>query len=1102
VHRLTSFLFVVALATSLLPITATIAKAAPAPPNCASGGTCSVGDTGPGGGKVFYVAPGGGTFACGQSLASTCKYLEAAMSSSSPSWTDDRYAWSGNTNTAIGTTSTAIGAGYSNTLKMVRQIGAGNAGAGSAARNYRGGGLNDWYLPSKDELNQITANQTLLDATAGYWSSSENNSTTAWDQGSNSVQGAGTKTSTTPVRPIRAFGSSSPEDAIIYVPSIGGVTAPVTGATPVNSVTAANGYTGTVSWSGSPSTFAALTIYTATITLTATSGFTLTGVTADFFAVTGATSVTNSADSGVITVVFPATGVGAASAAAITTQPVGGASGSLLGTQPVIRIVDSGGNTVSSSSVNVVASIASGTGTLSGTTTVAASSGIATFTNLVITGTAGNFTLIFTPTSLTAATSNSISITVGAATKVAITLASVGTQRRTAFTTQPQISIQDASNNTITSSSALVTATISAGATLLGTTTATATSGVATFMNLGIDSGTVGTNYTITYAVTGLTPATATITLSGTTCDGTSFTCQVGDTGPGGGKVFYVAPGTFTQIGATGSMCSTGCKYLEAAPTSGTSSWAATATEWSGETSTAIGVTAQRTAIGSGYANTLAMIAQANSSGKAGAVSQNYRGPNNKTDWYLPSQDELTALYSETSVVGGFAPANEFWSSTEVDASQAWYRFFSGGGDGPDPKDMLYHVRPIRAFGTPTTPTPDPVITTSIPTYRVTYFGNGADDGTFPTTSATRGTNLTIITQEPTRSGFKFEGWNTSSDGTGTKYVAGNTITIGNSNIELFASWLKLYSLSYTPNGGTANPIPPSASSVSGTALIISGQIPMRTGYTFVSWNSTANGLGTKYLPGDTLTVTTSDVTLHAQWQINSYRLDFDSNGDSLLKIDSMTMNYASSMTIPDFPLGYSRAGYTFLGWNTSIAGTGKSYAIGDSFTFSASNAMLFAQWKINQYTINYDANGNRVGRVPSSVTQDFNTNIAIAAPSQVFTKIGYTFQGWNTSRDGSGKTYRVGESLLVGSANQTLYAYWVPNAYKVTYISTANVYLDSGSFVTGGSILKPPSPPARDGYKFQGWSNSPSRNKLLSFPYSPGVTRNISLYAVWTKTK
>jgi len=94
---------------------------------------------------------------------------------------------------------------------------------------------------------------------------------------------------------------------IINIAAIQGVTAPATGGTPSTTITETAQYTGTVTWNGTPSTFAASTQYTATITLTAKSGYTLQGVAANFFTVAGATSVSNSANSGVITAVFPAT---------------------------------------------------------------------------------------------------------------------------------------------------------------------------------------------------------------------------------------------------------------------------------------------------------------------------------------------------------------------------------------------------------------------------------------------------------------------------------------------------------------------------------------------------------------------------------------------------------------------------------------------------------------------------------------------------------------------------------------------------------------------------------------------------------------------------
>ena len=95
----------------------------------------------------------------------------------------------------------------------------------------------------------------------------------------------------------------------VNLAAIPGVTAPAVGATPVATITETAQYTGTVAWSGTPATFAASTVYTATITLTAKAGYTLTGVAADFFTVAGSTSDTNPVNSGVVTVVFPATDI-------------------------------------------------------------------------------------------------------------------------------------------------------------------------------------------------------------------------------------------------------------------------------------------------------------------------------------------------------------------------------------------------------------------------------------------------------------------------------------------------------------------------------------------------------------------------------------------------------------------------------------------------------------------------------------------------------------------------------------------------------------------------------------------------------------------------
>lgn len=93
----------------------------------------------------------------------------------------------------------------------------------------------------------------------------------------------------------------------VDIAAIPGVTPPVPGAMPVDAITQTTQYTGTITWDPTDSSFQEGTIYTATITLNVKSLFTFTGVSENFFTVTGATTVTNATDSGVVTAVFPET---------------------------------------------------------------------------------------------------------------------------------------------------------------------------------------------------------------------------------------------------------------------------------------------------------------------------------------------------------------------------------------------------------------------------------------------------------------------------------------------------------------------------------------------------------------------------------------------------------------------------------------------------------------------------------------------------------------------------------------------------------------------------------------------------------------------------
>jgi uncharacterized repeat protein (TIGR02543 family) len=160
--------------------------------------------------------------------------------------------------------------------------------------------------------------------------------------------------------------------------------------------------------------------------------------------------------------------------------------------------------------------------------------------------------------------------------------------------------------------------------------------------------------------------------------------CALGDIGPGGGKVFYVSSSNFTS---TGSNCGTACKYLEAAPSdhSSTVAWC--------NTSSSLGVTG--TGIGSGMSNTTT----ADSTCTSGAiqVAADYAN-NSKTDWHLPSKDELAQLFIQRTKVGGFT-ANFYFSSSEYPPGFAWFQSFYNGYQDLANKSDTFYVRPVRAFG-------------------------------------------------------------------------------------------------------------------------------------------------------------------------------------------------------------------------------------------------------------------------------------------------------------------------------------------------------------------------------------------------------------------
>lgn len=165
--------------------------------------------------------------------------------------------------------------------------------------------------------------------------------------------------------------------------------------------------------------------------------------------------------------------------------------------------------------------------------------------------------------------------------------------------------------------------------------------------------------------------AEATPTASASASCAAGGACKIGDTGPGGGIVFYLS-----------------ANYrLEAAPSDqGVAKWGCEGTL----------IPDADKGIRSGRSNTEDIIVFCPQPGIAASAAKSHNG-GGKSDWFLPSKDALDELYRVTGGVGGFAP-DDCWSSSQHGPNYAWGQVFGEGRQGLGHKNATGNVRPVRAF--------------------------------------------------------------------------------------------------------------------------------------------------------------------------------------------------------------------------------------------------------------------------------------------------------------------------------------------------------------------------------------------------------------------
>lgn len=382
----------------------------------------------------------------------------------------------------------------------------------------------------------------------------------------------------------------------------------------------------------------------------------------------------------------------------------------------------------------------------------------------------------------------------------------------------------------------------------------------------------------------------------------------------------------------------------------------------------------------------------------------------------------------------------------------------------------------------------------------------GGGQGSMPDQKFTFGVPQNLTRNTFTRSGWAFTGWKRAD--TGDAYQDGqqvaNLICTPNGGAPFVAQW--------TPNAAAinynANPPAGRTAGGQGTAnwtghtgdtQAIGANGWTLDGYTFIGWNTSADGKGTAYAPGTTW-IANGTLTLYAQWTPGQAGLTYDGNGATGGKTDPQPGKTDEKINVRDN--GFTRDGYTFVTWNTQAGCKGKAVDPGDEWTLQGSGT-LYACWAGTAQNLAYHGNGATGG---NTAAQSGKTGDELTTNANGFTRDGYTFVRWDTAKDGSGTAYGEGKNgvsqYTMKPAGNDLYAIWKANPASIVYRNgypntTGSTPDTTGS--TGDTVTVSQNGFDRPGYTFTGWSTSkrgdPSLNPGDKHTLEPGTT---TVWAQW----
>ena len=359
----------------------------------------------------------------------------------------------------------------------------------------------------------------------------------------------------------------------------------------------------------------------------------------------------------------------------------------------------------------------------------------------------------------------------------------------------------------------------------------------------------------------------------------------------------------------------------------------------------------------------------------------------------------------------------------------------------------------------------------------VTFDANGGYLSTADATRIVSANEKIDMLPAPTFEGHTFEGWFIKD--TGVKVTEDTTVV---SNLELVAKWSEddkpVEYVTVTCKDGDTEL---GSFQIEKGSSLTDPVHPTKTGYTFKGWKRSANATECVAFPLESVT---ENLTLYADWKIDSCKVTFDLAGGTLdgkTTVDDKTVNYGDKLANPGTP---TKDGFEFAGWYNGV----DKYEFGESVT---SDLSLIAVWKekaVSTFEVSFDLNGAD-GDAPA--TQPVAKGGYATTPDDP-TWAGHVFKGWYTDKECSDdKKFNFATTPI--DVDTKFYAKWA-KTYTVTFVFNNGTDERETRTVEEGTGLTDLPRVTYDDYVFNGWFDT-NKNE---FKEGTKVTSDLTLKAYW----